>query len=142
MAYIDKTYYHENFGNSIIDDNEFLRLADISSEVIYEICLCKPTEAHLVSNDFKKAVAYQVEMLHAQGGVDAILGFSESSNTISSESLGDYSYSVNSSNSQSIRTVNGIPVSSMSIMLLRKLGLMSRWAYAEYYSEMEKRNGT
>lgn len=133
MAYIDKDYYGNEFGGQPIEDNDFPRLADFASEVVYDICRVKPIESDLVKAEFKKAVAYEVEFLSEQGGIDAILGFSASSMAGGSESLGDYSVSGGSSAQAVLTTPGGIPVSPMAIMLLRRIGLMSKWAYASKY---------
>ena len=134
MTYITKTYYDDEFHGKSIPANEFNRLEDIASEVIYEICRVKPDEDDVLDAAFKKAVAYEVEFLQEQGGVDAILGFSDMQLSAGSEHLGDYSVSGGgnsaSSSGSSIIVVDGIPVSSLSIMLLRRMGLMSRWAFA------------
>lgn len=134
MPYITKTYYDAEFRGKSIPANEFSRLEDIASEVIYEICRVKPDEDDILDAAFKKAVAYEVEFLQEQGGVDAILGFSDMQLSAGSEHLGDYSVSGGSnsasSSGSSIIVVDGIPVSSLSIMLLRRMGLMSRWAFA------------
>ena len=137
MAYIDKAFYDHVFYNDMqqiteIPVVEFFRLADIASEMIYDICVIKPNEDDEANDTFKKAVAYQVEMLHKQGGIDAIVGFSEAAQAGGSESLGDYSISTGSAH-EAVITRNGIPISTMSLMLLKRLGLMSRWAYAPMY---------
>lgn len=130
-AYIDLEYY-SRFSGSNIARSEFSRLADIASDVIYGICRVKPSEYNVVSDEFKKAVAYEVELLYEQGGVDAILGMSEAALEGSSESLGDYSITSANGAQRVITTPEGIPISPMSIMLLRRMGLMSKWAYAPY----------
>ena len=130
MAYIDKTFYDDAFHGVAIPDDEFDRLADIASDVVYGICIIKPEADDLVGETFKKAVAYQTELLYKQGGVDAIVGFSEASSSGGSESLGDYSISEGSARQEAVRTYNGIPVSTMTLLLLRQAGLMRRWAYA------------
>ena len=134
MPYITKTYYDSEFHGRSIPANEFDRLADIASEVIYGVCRVKPDDDDVLDATFKKAVAYEVEFLQEQGGIDAILGFSDVQLSAGGEHLGDYSVSAggNSAGSSgySVIVVDGIPVSSMSIMLLRRMGLMSRWAYA------------
>ena len=136
MAYIDKTYYDNEFKGNEIPDSEFDRLAEIASDIVYDVCRVKPNEDDLVSNDFKKAVAYQVEMLYEQGGVNAIVGFSESSVLGQSESLGDYSISAGaagnsgSGGNEILTTAGGIPISPATIAVLRRMGLMQRWAYA------------
>lgn len=133
MAYIDLAYYNGTFRGHEIPEGDFDRLADIASDLIYDICRIKPSETDLIDDHFKKAVAYQVELLFEQGGVNAILGLSEAALAGSSEALGDYSVSANSGAGQTLATKDGIPVSSMAVMQLRRLGLMSRWAFAEFY---------
>ena len=134
MAYIDKDYYSNVFKGTEIEDGLFARLADIASEVIYGVCVVKPEEEDLIDETFKKAVAYQVEMLYLQGGMDAVTGFSEASMAGGSEHLGDYSISVGSGSAgkESVKTYHGIPVSSISLLLLKRLGLMRRWVYARW----------
>ncbi|MBQ2973331.1 MAG: hypothetical protein IJE19_03155 [Clostridia bacterium] len=133
MAYIDKEFYDETFKGKEIPEDEFDRLADIASDVVFEICIIKPLPIDLMDEAFKKAVCYQTEMLFEQGGVDSIVGFSEAAIASGSESLGDYSVSSNS-NSQSLQSYNGIPISSMTLMQLKRLGKMPRWAFADYYA--------
>lgn len=130
MAYIDKAFYDTVLKGTEILDNEFDRLAEIASDVVYDVCILKPDEEDLKDEAFKKAVAYQVEMLYLQGGVDAIVGASEAAQAGGSESLGDYSTSSGTTGHAAVLTCNGIPVSSMAVALLRRLGLMARWAYA------------
>lgn len=141
MAYIDKTFYDETFHGTEIPDEEFDRLADIASDLVYGICIVKPEAEDLIDATFQKAVAYQVELLYKQGGVDAVVGFSEASYSGGSESLGDYSVSDSSARQEAVMTYNGIPVSQMTLMLLRQLGLMTRWAYARRCCYGKKPNG-
>lgn len=131
-AYIDWAYY-SRFSGGNITRSEFARLADIASDVIYDICRVKPLPEDLERDAFKKAVAYEVEFIAEQGGIDAILGFSNAVLEGGSESLGDYSVSAGSGAQKVITTAEGIPISPMSITLLRRLGLMSKWAYAPMY---------
>lgn len=130
MAYIDKAFYDDTFHGTEIPTSEFDRLAEIASDVVYDVCILKPDAEDLIDAAFKKAVAYQVELLYLQGGVDAIVGLSEAALTGGSESLGDYSTSSGTTHQAAVLTCNGIPVSSVTLMLLRRLGLMARWAYA------------
>ncbi len=130
MTYIDQNYYKHSFGGTEIPDTEFDRLAEIASILIFDACYVKPDEDMQKSSDFKRAVAYQAEMLHAQGGISAVYGFSEASMSGTSESLGSYSISSGGASSEVITASGGIPISSLSIMLLIRLGLRSRWAYA------------
>lgn len=127
---IDKTYY-ANFGGEAIPDPDFERLVDIASDIIYDACRVKPSDTDLGNDRYKKAVAYQVEYLQEQGGVEAIVGRSELSMAGASESLGDYSVSYGSGSSGcNTATLQGIPVSPLALAQLRRMGLMSRWAFA------------
>ena len=141
MAYVDHKFYDDSFGGREIPDDEFTRIADIASDVIFDVCNIKPTEKEEAYAPFKKAVCYQIEMLYEQGGVDAILGFSEDAQKGSSESLGDYSISSQLTNRATVMTSDGIPVSTLAVMLLRRLGLMSRWVYADLYERRCKIHG-
>ena len=131
MAYITKEYYDGTFHGIDIPESEFGRLADIASDVTYDTCNLKPNDDDLVDDTFKRAVAYEVEFLYEQGGLDAIHGFSEAATASAGERLGDYSASGNNAARRGVKFINGIPVSPMAIMLLRRMGLMCRWAYAE-----------
>ena len=135
MSYITKDFYNLSFCGTAVPSEDFERLADIASDLIYEACIIKPTDEQLADSTFQKAVCYQLEMLYLQGGVEAIVGFSESSQASGSESLGDYSVGgAGNGTGAKMSTIGGIPISSLAIGQLRKLGLMSRWAYAEFYN--------
>lgn len=139
MPLIANYEYYCTLTGEIIPETEYERLAEIASEILYDVCRQKPTEEHYQNELYQKALTYQIEMLYKQGGVDAILGFSEASMSSGSESLGDYSVSGGSSTAQtSMDTIGGIPVSRLAIMMLRRMGLMSRWVYAEYYNGKQK----
>lgn len=131
MAYIDEGYYKGTFKGTDIPEKEFPRLAEIASDVIDSIVTVDIDESTAKTDTVKKATAYEVEMLYQQGGVDAVIGFANGT-AIGSESLGGYSVSnVGNNGSQVImRTKDGIPVSALAISLLKKAGLMCRWAYA------------
>lgn len=133
MAYIDRAFYDEVFNGTTIPEKDFNRLADIASEIVQSLCTVELRNEDLESDTFKKAVAFQVELLFDQGGINTILGQSEAAHGSGSESLGDYSVSAGASDQASLKMHNGIPVSPMTLMLLERLGLLSRWAYAEYY---------
>lgn len=138
MAYIDSAYYKDTFKGRDIPEDDFERLADIASDFINGICYVKPDSDMKTNPEFKKAVAYQIEFMYEQGGVDAILGRSEASLAGGSESLGDYSISTGSSAQRAVEMYNGIPISSMTIMLLEQLGLMTRWVYAACHRKRGK----
>lgn len=131
MPVVEKSYF-DKFTSLELDENTFTRYEMIAEDTLYAVCNLKPTEAHLSTEEYKRAVCYQIEMIHAQGGINAITGSADIDTASVSESLGEYSISkTKRSGSKSIQTVAGIPVSSVSIGLLRRLGLMCRWAYAE-----------
>ena len=140
MSYIDYTWYTETFCGTAIPEDDFTRLADIASDVVLDLCYVTPTAEIIESEDFKKATAYEVELLNDQGGLDAILGRSEAAGAALSESLGDYSISAKSGSERSVGLLNGIPISSMTILLLKRLDLRARWAFREWY-ERKCRNG-
>lgn len=134
MSYINEGYYKGTFKGTEIPEREFPRLAEIASDVIDSIVTIKIDEDTAQTDIVKKATAYEVEMLYQQGGVDAVIGFANGL-AIGSESLGGYSVSVAGNNGSQVimRTKDGIPVSALAISLLKKAGLMCRWAYAGVY---------
>lgn len=141
MAYIDYTYYTDTFGGTAIEETEFKRLAEIASDVIDGVAIVpfvfnelEESTATLVM----KAVAYEVETLFSQGGVDAIVGLS--SQSFNSEQLGDYHVSGGSTAATSVNVgqtpaFNGVPVSPLALSMLRRAGLMQRWAFAPFYKK-------
>lgn len=133
MAYIDYTYYTETFGGTAIPAAEFPRLADVSSDTIYALCSFKPSGTILTDETFLKACAYQTEFIYEQGGLEAIFGRSDASQSGGSEHLGNYSVSGKSGKETEIKYCCGVPVSPLAVMLLNKLGLLSRWLYAYRY---------
>lgn len=136
MAYIDYSYYTDTFKGSVIPETEFDRLAEVASDVVYAICLNKPVGAVLLENDFLRAVAYQVEFINEQGGLEAIYGRSDASQSGGSEHLGDYNVAAASGSGGAfgaVRMYDGIPLSPLMIALLEKLGLLSQWVYAYRY---------
>lgn len=130
--YINCEWYTEEFKGKKVPLDDFEHLAEMASDVIDSICTVSIDEETAKSNLVKKATAYEVELLFSQGGVDAVTGGHDNP-VVASESLGDYSVSyVNNNTSQQLmRTEDGIPVSPLAVPLLRRAGLMHRWAYAE-----------
>ena len=128
MPYINYSYYTETFGGTAIPESEFNRLAQMASDIIDDVVYI-PIET--VTDNVMRATAYELELVYAQGGTNAITGFSASQ--IGYESLGDYSLTAGASSSDNgsannTLTLHGIPVSQLAISLLRKDGLMNRWA--------------
>ena len=133
MNYIDATFYTDTFNGREIPSADFDRLAEAASEAIYAVCRVKPDEDMILNVDFKTAVCYETELLYEQGGLDAIMGLSVSAAAGGSESLGDYSVSAGNSQSGVATLSGGIPVSPMALQILKRLGLMSRWAYSGFF---------
>lgn len=130
MAYIDYEFYTATFGGDAVPQTEFARLAQMASDIVDAIVYKPITE---VTDRVKRAVCYELDMLYAQGGAEAVNG--ESTGEVGYEQLGDYIYSAqarggNGSGQSAHLTLNGIPVSKLAESLLRQEGLMSRWAYA------------
>jgi len=122
MAYIDYDYYLNNFGGNLIPFDEFDFIADAATLIIDGIVSKEITEA---SERVKRATAYQADTIFVQGGVNAINGLPSGRNGIS-ETLGDYSVSVGAGSGANFKTYGGIPVSQLSVTLLRQEGLMQR----------------
>ena len=133
MAYIDHEFYKTFLGTPILDES-FNRLAVVASDVVDAIVrtpVCTLEQDSDAYNKVKQACAYIVESLEANGGIDAITGFSASS--VNSESLGDYSVSNRTSDAESSGAAlwyGDIRIPQLAYALLRSAGLISRWAYA------------
>jgi len=139
-SYIDYTWYTDTFCGTAISEGDFKRLADIAADLVIDLCHPAPSAEITSGEDFKKAIAYEIELLNDQGGVDVVLGRSEATEAAFGESLGNYSISAKSGAEGSLALHNGIPISPMVLLLLKRLGLRTRWAFAEYY-ERKGRNG-
>lgn len=124
------TFYNDVFCGTEIPYAEFSRIEAIARDVIYDVCNKKPTDEQMQTAEYQKAICYEMEMLYQQGGIDAIVGFAEGLNGITSESLGGYSVSGGANGKEAMLAKGGIPASSLAIAQLRRLGLMSRWLYS------------
>lgn len=134
MAYAQYSYYIDTFKGTPIPEATFNRLAEIASDVIDGI-VHTPVEsldtASTAYGKVQRACCYIIESLNANGGVDSIMGFSESAKN--SESLGDYSYSGGNASMQSQGSAvwyGDIRIPAIIPELLRAAGLTCRWAYA------------
>ena len=121
MAYIDYNYYIGAFGGSLIPCAEFEYLAAASSDILDALVTSEITS---VSDNVKRAAAYEAEMLYIQGGLEALGGLAMSGGGVS-ERVGDYSVS-GTGKSGSLKSMGGIPVSPLSVALLRQDGLTRR----------------
>lgn len=131
MAYVSKEYYLNTFHGQTIPDAEFERLAQSASDVI-DAVVCRPIDIKSDDPDMlSKAAAYQAELLYAQGGIDAMTGKAENQMAVT-ERLDDYSIQearTDAANQKQL-SINGVPVSAMTLSILRRMGLTSRWVYA------------
>jgi hypothetical protein len=136
MAYIDLTYYKQDFNGSEIPDSDFPRIAERASDIIDSVVQTPITAEVLAEHEkaIKKATAYQADYLYCQGGEDAINGISPIANG-ESESLDGYSISANQQSMMNRPTVGGIPVSPMALAWLRKTPLMQRCVFADRISQ-------
>lgn len=127
MAYIDYEYYSETFGGALVPKDEFNALSRAASDVI-DALISRPFDDP--SADFVlRAAAYQTEMLYLHGSEDAEAGITIALGGFN-EKIGDYSIGNNRLNTGAsrIKSVGGIPVSAVTVSLLRKNGYMSRLA--------------
>ena len=129
MAYIDQDYYTNTFHGTTVAN--FDRLAEIATDIIDSMVTIPVSSLDVTCAEYakvKKACAYIVESLDANGGVDAVNGLSSSS--ADSESLGDYSISASQSSSARSGIFFGdIMIPTLAYTLLTQCGLISRWVY-------------
>lgn len=128
MAYVDKNYYDNTFCAEPIDEAEFNLLARAASDLCDAIVTVPITD---VTENVRRAVCYEIELLHKQGGVEAYTGMAISTPGVV-EKLGDLSFSNSpySASSTRIFSYGGLPVSSITYALLRADGLTCRAVYA------------
>lgn len=130
MGYVTKEYFDKTFHGTSMSDAQFERMAMIASDVIDAVIL-QPITALTDAEQLAKAASYQIEYLLAQGGIDAINGASANQFAVT-EKLDDYTITEGLSDSaeKNKLSINGIPLSPLTISILKKLGLMHRWVYA------------
>ncbi len=124
--YICYEYYVSCFGGQLVPESEFKILSAASSAIID---LLVTTPITKVTDDIRRAAAYQVETLYSQGGSDALGGLASVTSGID-EKLGDYSIGTPYvANEKRCYSIGGIPVSGITVNILKKCGLMSRCIY-------------
>ena len=112
---VEYGYYKVTYkGVDIPDDTLFEKLAVVSEDIVKY--LTKDAEE---TENIKKAQCAQIEFLYQNGGVNAING--KDSSQFTSESIGGYSYSRNTTIKSGIKYVNGLPLSPMLKVYLGKL---------------------
>ncbi len=128
MMYISYEYYVSRFCGTAIPDEEFAYIASAASTVV-DMLVSSPIS--VISDKIRLAVAYEAETLYAQGGIDALSGLAAVTSGID-EKLGDYSIGTPYvSNQKRCFSIGGVPVSGMTVAILKNEGLMSRCVYAE-----------
>lgn len=128
MSYVTYDYYVTAFGGTLIPEEEFDYLADAASTVV-DLLVTVPIVS--VTETVRRAVLYETEVLFAQGGTDAIGGLASVTSGID-ERIGNYSIGTPYvSNQKRCYSIGGVPVSGLTLMLLKKEGLMTRCIYGE-----------
>lgn len=125
MELIDYEYYSDTFKGTDVSEDDFELLLDRAQDILDDIStgnIYSSTLSDYQLASIKKAVAYQIDFLYYQGGNDAMNGFAETN--LSSEKLGSFSYSVDSSSKVNTRMVGDIPVSSMAYSKLKKANML------------------
>lgn len=92
MAYIDKTYYDDEFqGEPVEDVSEFNRLAQRASEQIDQLTIYRINDIQkwpdFIQKQIKKATASIVEQYAINGGFEAVNG-----SNLTSVNIGSFSY--------------------------------------------------
>ena len=130
MTYVTKEYYVNTFKGKTISEDEFERLAARASDVI-DALVTVPIDDTVDTDLLAKATAYQLEYIKAQGGIEAVTGYADSQMAVS-EKLDEYSIQEERTDKavQNQPSIGGIPISPLTISILRRMGLMSRWAFA------------
>jgi len=126
MSYLSYDDYITEFGGEAIPAREFEHLSADASTIV-DLLVTTPIVA--VTEAIRRAVAYQAETLYAQGGIDATSGLATVTSGID-EKLGDYSIGTPYvSNEKRCYSIGGVPVSGLTLAILKKEGLMSRCVY-------------
>lgn len=128
MSYICYEYYVSRFGGNAIPEEEFDYISSAASTII-DLLVTEPIKD--ITDKVRLAAAYECETLFAQGGIDAIGGLGAITSGID-EKLGDYSIGTPYvSNEKRCYSIGGVPVSGITLAILKKEGLMSRCVYTE-----------
>lgn len=126
MTYLCYEYYITVFGGSVIPEKDFDHLAADASTII-DLLVTSPITT--VTEGIRRAAAYEAETLYAQGGIDATSGLAAATSGID-EKLGDYSIGTPYvSNEKRCYSIGGVPVSGLTLAILKKEGFMTRCIY-------------
>ncbi len=128
MSYLSYEAYVAGFGGRAVPEDSFDYLANAASAIV-DLLVTHPIVE--VTDKIRLAVAYEVELLFAQGGIDALAGLATATSGID-EKLGDYTIGTPYvANEKRCYSIGGIPVSGLTVSILRREGLMSRCVYGE-----------
>ncbi len=128
MSYLSYETYISGFGGYAVPEEEFDYLAEAATTIL-DLLVTKPIA--IVNDRIRMATAYQIELLYAQGGVDALAGLAAVTSGID-EKLGDYTIGTPYvANEKRCYSIGGVPVSGLTLAILRKEGLISRCLYEE-----------
>lgn len=128
MNYISYDYYISVFNGSTVPLDEFEHIAASASTVV-DMLVTRPITD--LNDNIRRAVAYEADALYIQGGVDALSGFAGITSGVD-ERIGDYSIGTPYvSNEKRCYSIGGVPVSGLTLAILKKEGLMSRCVFAE-----------
>lgn len=126
--YISYEYYISGFGGSLIPESEFESLASAATDII-DLLVTSPIT--VITDSIRRAAAYEAETLFSQGGSDALSGLAAVTSGID-EKLGDYSIGTPYvANEKRCYSIGGVPVSGLTLAILRKTGHMSRCVFQE-----------
>ena len=128
MSYLSYEAYVSGFGGRTVPEEDFDYLANAASAIV-DLLVTRPIVT--VTDKIRLAVAYEVELLFAQGGIDALSGLATVTSGID-EKLGDYTIGTPYvANEKRCYSIGGIPVSGLTVSILRREGLMSRCVWRE-----------
>ena len=128
MAYVTAEYYSTTFHGHEIPGAEFSRVEADAADIIDGIVQVPISEEDAALDKLKRAVCYQIETLAVSGGAEALIDKAVNGMK-TSERIDDYS--VSRQKVAAYPTVDGVPVSPLTINLLRQLGKLKRWVYSE-----------
>lgn len=134
MVYIDKAFYDGLFPGNDLTDAEFTSFQAIAADIIDAVTMYRASTPALfdalpaeTQTRIKRAVAYQLNTIDAQGGMSVVQGYGGDSSK-NSESIGKYAYSGSSASNVSQSVWNGIPLSPLLNSILFPTGLLNRAA--------------
>lgn len=128
MSYISYDYYINHFNGNSVPIEEFDYIASAASTVVDSLVIRPITD---INDNIRRAVAYEADTLYIQGGADAISGFAGITSGVD-EKLGQYSIGTPYvSNEKRCYSIGGVPVSGLTLAILKSEGLMSRCVYTE-----------